>query len=216
MSFYHGKISPNQEAIIGPALTTPHHGLNALSAFTISYSTIVEASAFTCVEQVIDTNTWSTWNMLTPRATITRAPSITNDTTNSDELRAIISRPGYLYKGVDFTVDVHMTPNSTTRTNTATEYVDRVERFETEDGRLGYRVTWRFVGMPFWLCHNERVHEFIEVEDPKSGKKVTQYIGWETFGGLISFVIKYTVYGHFVDTFQRWRNDFKAAVEVAN
>ncbi|KAL4731971.1 hypothetical protein ACLX1H_000971 [Fusarium chlamydosporum] len=214
MSLYDGKISPNQDAFVGPALSTPYNGRSAFSAFTISYSTTIKASAFTCVEKLINTNTWSTWNMLTPRATITERPAITEHTTNADELREVISKPGYLYKGVAFTVDVHMNPNSTTKTNTATECIDRVERFETKDGRLGYRVVWRYVGMPFWLCHNERVHEFVEHEDPKSGEKVTEYIDWETFGGLIAFIIKYTAYRHFVGTFQRWRNDFKAAVEI--
>ncbi|KAJ4132285.1 hypothetical protein NW765_014108 [Fusarium oxysporum] len=69
--------------------------------------------------------------------------------------------------------------------------------------------------MPFFLSHNERIHEFIESVDPTSGEKVTEYIGWETYGGLAALIIKYTIYDRFRDSFQRWRDDFKAATETS-
>ncbi|KAF9775750.1 hypothetical protein IL306_006124 [Fusarium sp. DS 682] len=215
MSFSSGKITKGQPAILGPPLPTPINSVNTLSAFSISYSVMINAPALACLEKLTDTNTWPYWNSLTPRGTITKAPVITDQTTNDPELREIISRPGYLYKGVEFTADVHMNKNSTERTNTAAEIVDRVERFETDDGRLGYRVTWRYIGMPFFLSHNERVHEFIESIDPGNGQKVTEYIGWETFGGLAAFIIKYTIYDRFRESFQRWRDEFKAAIEAS-
>ncbi|EWG54657.1 hypothetical protein FVEG_17353 [Fusarium verticillioides 7600] len=67
-----------------------------------------------------------------------------------------------------------MSKNSKKQTNTAAETVDRVERFEADDGRLGYRVAWRYIAMPFFLSHNERIHEFIETVDPTSGEKMEQ------------------------------------------
>ncbi|EGU76961.1 hypothetical protein IWW34DRAFT_736528 [Fusarium oxysporum f. sp. albedinis] len=215
MSLSNGKITKGQPAVLGPPLPTPINGVNALSAFSISYSVMINAPALKCLEKLIDTNTWPYWNALTPRGAITKAPPITDQTTNDSELHEVISRPGYLYAGVDFTVDVHMNKNSKQRTNTAAETVDRVERFETDDGRLGYRVTWRYIGMPFFLSHNERIHEFIESVDPTSGEKVTEYIGWETYGGLAALIIKYTIYDRFRDSFQRWRDDFKAATETS-
>ncbi|SCO21165.1 uncharacterized protein FFMR_14103 [Fusarium fujikuroi] len=85
--------------------------------------------------------------------------------------------------------------------NTAAKAVNRVERFETDNGRLGYWVTWRYIGMPFFLSPNERFHEFIESVDPTSGEKVTEYIGWETYGGLPAFIIKYMIHDCFRDSF---------------
>ncbi|KAM0542379.1 hypothetical protein ACHAPJ_012846 [Fusarium lateritium] len=213
MSFSNGKVPRDQAATLGPPIPGAVYTINKWSAFAISYSVIVGAPALVCLEKLIDTNTWPAWNTLTPRGNITNAPSITDATTNASELQNLISLPGHLYRGIEFSADVHMFPSWKRRSNTAAEIVDRVERFETDDGRLGYRVTWRYIGMPFFLTHNERVHEFIESKDLVNGQKVTEYIGWETFGGLTAFLIKYLFSGFFIPAFQRWRDDFKRAVE---
>ncbi|KAF4943066.1 hypothetical protein FSARC_15068 [Fusarium sarcochroum] len=213
MSFANGKIPRGQAATLGPPLAGAVYPINAWSSHAISYSVLVEAPALVCLEKLIDTSTWPSWNTLTPRGNITHAPPITDATTNASELQDLISRSGYLYSGMEFSADVYMFPSSARQTNTAAETVDRVERFETADGRLGYRVTWRYTGMPYFLAHNERVHEFIQSKDSVNGRKVTEYIGWETFGGLTGFIMKYFFSGHFVRAFQRWRDDFKAAME---
>ncbi|KAJ4132286.1 hypothetical protein NW765_014109 [Fusarium oxysporum] len=74
MSLSNGKITKGQPAVLGPPLPTPINGVNALSAFSISYSVMINAPALKCLEKLIDTNTWPYWNALTPRGAITKAP----------------------------------------------------------------------------------------------------------------------------------------------
>lgn len=209
MSLSGGRIRPNQPTQLGPPLPVPYHELGFLSSHSISHSLHVAATPLECLEKLIDTNTWIAWNPLTPRAVLTATPSITDETTNAPELRELITRPGCLYRGVRFTADVHMFLDPAKRTNTADEECLAVERFETEDGRKGYRVVWRYIGMPWSLTHGERVHEFIESKEGHD----TEYIGWETFGGIISFFMKYAMSGVMVHGFEKWNDGFRIFLE---
>lgn len=214
MSLCKDAIPLGQPASAVAPIPVPVNRVGALTVFSVIYSTSIAAPPLACLEKLIDTSTWPNWNPLLRRATITKAPPVIESTTNAPEVRELISGPDHLYAGVQFTVDVHMDLKSTKRTNTAAETVHAVERFETEDGRVGYRVVWMYTGLPWLLNHAERVHEFIEARETVDGRTATEYYQWETFGGLIAFIMKYVMLGQVVGGFQAWRDEFKIAVEA--
>lgn len=59
----------------------------------------------------------------------------------------------------------------------------------------------------YFRLHSERVMEFVE------GNGGTDYVCWETFGGLLGSVVKTTVGGQLADRFGDYARDLKAYVE---
>jgi len=84
--------------------------------------------------------------------------------------------------------------------------ITRMEKLD--DGRKGFRIAWKSTGWSHWQLHSERVMDFVEVEDG-----VTDYICWETFGGVLSIAVKATVGGTLVDRFGDYARDVKAFLE---
>ncbi|CAG9987395.1 unnamed protein product [Clonostachys byssicola] len=215
MSLCEGLIAPNQPPKAGPPLLVePFRENGALTSFSISHSNTIAAPPLQCIQKLMDTSTWPEWCKMTPRANITHTPPIADDTTNVPELQALISRPGYLYRGVKFTADVHMDLDPAKKTNTAAELVRAVERFELDDGRTGYRLAWEYVGLPSFVSCNVRVFEFIEAKERLvDGELATEAYGWETFSGLGSWLQRSLMSDKLLRGYESWGEDFKNAVE---
>lgn len=80
------------------------------------------------------------------------------------------------------------------------------------DGRPGYIIVWKTVGIPLgdWLLYAERVQEMFESADGKS----TEYKTWGTFGGPMASVLRWTgVTDQIVARFEDWANDLKEYAE---
>ncbi|KAL6407308.1 hypothetical protein AUP68_10138 [Ilyonectria robusta] len=140
-----------------------------------------------CLETVLNTAEYPSWNTSWPRVTITHLPSPEGVNLEAAELQRVVGLPGYLYAGIKMTSEVHKTPGDGSPTMAKLE-VSVMEKFE-KAGRTGYRVAWKGVGIPFFLFHMERVQEFVETEI--EGKVVTEYYCWETFGGLLSYAVRW-------------------------
>ena len=90
--------------------------------------------------------------------------------------------------------------------------VTRLERLgENEgEGEKGYRIAWKSTGYSHWQLHSERVMVFLERE----GGRATEYVCWETFGGVLGSVVKAMVGGQLVDRFGDYARDVKGFAEA--
>ena len=82
-----------------------------------------------------------------------------------------------------------------------------LERFE-EGGRKGFRIAWKSTGWAHWQLHSERVMDFLEMGDGK-----TEYVCWETFGGLLGSVVRRMAGEQLIDRFGDYARDVKGFVE---
>ncbi|KAM0322266.1 hypothetical protein ACHAQA_009555 [Verticillium albo-atrum] len=189
-----------------PAMPTPTLASSALPSFTVICSTTIAAPPLQVLSTVVDTNTWPSWNAFCKSATVTHTPPAETVTLNAPELQALVGKAGHLYTGVTAVFSAYMTPDATSPSKSPEE-VTLLERFERE-GRTGYRVAWRFGGMPHMLLHAERVQEFVEV-DGADGGVATAYYSYETFGGLLVPVMRWMKAGELFDGFSRWMGGLK-------
>jgi hypothetical protein len=79
---------------------------------------------------------------------------------------------------------------------------------ELSDGRRGFTIAWKSMGRAHWQLHSERVMEFVETD---AGG--TEYLCWETFGGLLGAAVKATVGRQLADRFGDYARDLKGFVE---
>ncbi|KAJ3571873.1 hypothetical protein NPX13_g5234 [Xylaria arbuscula] len=72
-----------------------------------------------------------------------------------------------------------------------------------------YRVAWKGTFTPGFMLRSERVQEFVEYV-AADGSVWTRYSNWETFGGLLGYVLPRE---QIVAGFQKWTTGLKEAVE---
>ncbi|TRX88041.1 hypothetical protein FHL15_011043 [Xylaria flabelliformis] len=206
---------PKDEAKSVAPIPVPTHG--AGGNFAVACSTTIAGPALSCLEKVLDLSSYGTWNTFVPSASLT-TPGTTDELPVTSELRDIASRPGYVAPGAKVRFNaVMMTPgggggggaSSSSSTRAVDLEVTFLETFITGDGKMGYRVAWKALGIPHFLLHSERVQEFIE-DVAKDGKPVTRYACWETFGGVLGYVLPKA---QIESGFQRWMDGLKKVVE---
>ncbi|KAH6972216.1 hypothetical protein BKA56DRAFT_620784 [Ilyonectria sp. MPI-CAGE-AT-0026] len=202
-------IPLNQPARCGGPIPVLTQGFGTFPGFSISCSTIMSATPLKCLEAVLNTAEYPSWNTSWPRVTITHSPSPEGVNLEAAELQRVVGLPGYLYAGIKMTSEVHKIPGDGSPTMAKLE-VSVMERFE-KAGRTGYRVAWKGVGIPFFLFHMERVQEFVETEI--EGKVVTEYYCWETFGGLLSYAVRWLMGQQLEKAFMRWMEELKSVAE---
>jgi len=98
------------------------------------------------------------------------------------------------------------------RTRTQGLVVTRLERIKEEEGKKGFRIAWKGVGWSHWQLHSERVMEMIEVEG-EGGEIKTDYVCWETFGGMLGPMVKMVAGTQLLDTFGDYSRDLRQYFE---
>ncbi|KAI1150709.1 hypothetical protein F4825DRAFT_425610 [Nemania diffusa] len=197
---------PQHEAKCVPPIPVPTHGPGGL--FSVACSTRIAGPPLAALEKVLDLASYSAWNAFIPTASITSPPPPSTDLA-PPELRDLAARPGYAAPGAKIRFDAVMVPGGAARA--VDIEVTALEAFETGEGKRGYRVAWKALGLPYFLLRSERVQEFVEVEaEDGSGRVETQYACWETFGGLLGYVLPRA---QLEDGFGRWMGGLKKVVE---
>lgn len=74
--------------------------------------------------------------------------------------------------------------------------------------KTGWRVAWTGTSMPALLLKTERVQEFVD-----DGEGGTEYTCWETMGGPLAPVVKWTVGAKLEKGFQAWSEGLKEQAE---
>ncbi|KAM0268524.1 hypothetical protein ACHAQH_009976, partial [Verticillium albo-atrum] len=174
-------------------------------------STTIAAPPLAVLSKILDTTSWPSWNTYCKSAAITHTPPAKDVNLNAPELQSLVGKEGHLYTGVKATFSAYMTADVTSPSKPK-EVVTVLERFE-RDGRTGYRVAWQFESMPRLMLHAERVQEVVEVTGD-DGAVRTEYYSWETFGGVLAPVLKWTQAGALYNGFARWMDGLKGVTEA--
>ncbi|KAI1332791.1 hypothetical protein F5Y16DRAFT_125625 [Xylariaceae sp. FL0255] len=198
---------PKDTAAIVPPIPVPTHGPGGV--FAVACSTTIQAPARTCLEKVLDMESYSLWNTFVTKASVASPGSLNSE----DEDVASLINPQNVAPGAKLKFDAVMSVGSSPYK--VDPEVTFLETFTpsssssttTDGGRKGkgYRVCWKSTGMPHFLLHTERVQEFVEVAGAE-----TEYSCWETFGGWLAHLVPK---GQVADGFERWMTSLKKVVE---
>ncbi|CAG8980007.1 hypothetical protein HYALB_00005180 [Hymenoscyphus albidus] len=205
-------------------IAVPTHG--AGGSFTILAATVVPGQdPLTVMNLVRDIDGWSRWNSFCPHGTIT---------SRKEKVKANPGEETWLKIGDKVKFDVYMSGDGLVpgkkRSREQEVEVTAMEEmvggqgdgtavgpkvwqseYQKEDarkGRKGWRIAWKSVGWSHWQMHSERVMEFYE-----DGKGGTEYLCWETFGGVLGPVVRRTVGGQLVDRFGDYASDVRGFFE---
>ncbi|KAI0456849.1 hypothetical protein F5B21DRAFT_113077 [Xylaria acuta] len=217
---------PRDEAKCVAPIPVPTYGAGGV--FAVACSTTIAGPALSCLEKVLDLSSYGAWNTFVPRASVIAAPGgggddddDGNNSNNSKndlpvvapELRDLASRPGYVAPGAKIRFDAVMTPGGASSRAVHLEVTSLEAFFDDDDDgkkRKGYRVVWKAIGFPRFLLHSERVQEFVEGVAADGTAVETRYACWETFGGLLGYVLPRA---RIESGFQRWMDGLKKVVE---
>lgn len=90
-------------------------------------------------------------------------------------------------------------------------FIEKIER----DGFPGWSIVWKTIGIPGgeWTLRAERVQELVEKRQ-NTGKVVTEYKTWGTFGGPMAYLLSWTgTTSDIVDRFGDWAEGLKVYCE---
>ncbi|KAI0197473.1 hypothetical protein F4808DRAFT_295222 [Astrocystis sublimbata] len=201
---------PQDKAASVPPIAVPTHGPGGV--FAVACSTTIQGPALSCLEKVLDLPNYGEWNTFVPSASITSTSTSPGFPLQDKDLRDLAGKDGYVTPGAKVRFDAVMVPGGSSRA--VDLEVTFLESFGGEEGGRvgrGYRVVWKAVGIPHFLLHSERVQEFIEEKvEGEDGMVVTRYACWETFGGLLAYVLPKA---QIESGFQRWMDGLKDVVE---
>jgi hypothetical protein len=166
-------------------ISTPTYATGG--SWTILTTTTINAPASAVFEASVDSSLWPEWNSFTPRTT--------------PRLR--------LEPGVKLTFYNKMKASGPADAASEHEVIE-VKKI-TKDGREGYSIVWKTIGIPCgdWLLRAERVQEIMDLEGEK-----TDYRTWGTFGGPVAIGLAWAgIKDQVVERFEDWANDLKEFVE---
>ncbi|KFY34732.1 hypothetical protein V494_06518 [Pseudogymnoascus sp. VKM F-4513 (FW-928)] len=173
-------------------------------SFTIFARVPIAAPPTTALRALLDTASWPRWNTFIPAAEVhsrgTPVPSL----------------PGsadYLGIGAKFTMCVNMDgkpeaergPVEKLRKSNLILYLVEELVPEREEGRKGWRIAWK--GDGGFMLKPDRVQELVETDDG------CEYVGYESFGGLLAPVVRLAVGAALVDRIADQGRDLKAWCE---
>ena len=121
-----------------------------------------------------------------------------------------VGNPGWLEVGSVATIEVFMSggglADDSKKDRDQGIVLTRLEKLG--DGKQGLRIAWKGTGWSHWQLHSERVMDFVDV-----GDGVTEYICWETFGGILARIVKLMHGETLVERFGDYTRDLKAFSE---
>ncbi|KAH8907441.1 hypothetical protein BR93DRAFT_958106 [Coniochaeta sp. PMI_546] len=227
---------------MSPPLPTPTYGQPGTAAYTITCATRIDAPPETCLQVCLDTARYQEWNRYVPRVTVTKQPSgqgeedsatlrdgtrfvfyVDMEVGRPDFTKPFVAPPKEALRATDELVvtrigAVDETAERDREVNGVARRVFAQYGMEGEGQRKDrLRVAWAFSGegggtWPLWVLRAERVHEFHRVE-LGDGRTVTDYLCWETFGGLLTPVLRVVVGTKVQNGFDAWMNGMKWAAE---
>ena len=173
---------------------------------SVMAKTYIAAPPAAVLMTVRNTNEWHKWNSFCPHCIID--PKSPQASPSSGDAALETRKEGWLEVGSIAMIEVFMNGDGLVEgKKKSRDQGIVVTRLEKMTGGEGYRIAWKSTGYSYWQLHSERVMEFVE----KDGG--TEYVCWETFGGLLGSVVKTMVGGQLVDRFGDYARDVKEFVE---
>jgi len=197
-------------------IPTPTYGPSG--SFTVLAKTFIpHATPATVLSAIRDTKTWSQWNGFTPLFTFKSSLSPESTSQSTPESRTgdsdpalVTGKPGWLDLGSEGDMTVFMNGDGlvegskksreqgmiiTVLEPLTTPLASSQDSAQNQTRKKGYRIAWKSVGYAKWQLHSERVTELVEVDEGSEGRKGTEYVCWETFGGVLAPVVRLAVGG---------------------
>lgn len=198
------KTLPSSELIAPTAVPTYGDG----GVFTVIARTNIAASPISLLRIILDHSSYLKWNVFIPAIKIESEPDLPS--------ASVSDLPGEAHQlrvGTKFTMSVNMDGRPVDESldlNALQKTTCQVTLLEKlEDGRKGYRVAWKALGYPYLILRSERVLELVELQDGS-----TDFVTWETFGGVLAYVVN-TLFGtKLKDRFADWARDLKRIGET--
>lgn len=173
---------------------------------SVMAKTYIAAPPAAVLMTVRNTNEWHKWNSFCPRCIID--PKSPQPSPRSGNAALETGKESWLEVGSIAMIEVFMNGDGLVEGKKKSRdqgiVVTKLEKLS--EGK-GYRIAWKSMGYSHWQLHSERVMEFVE----KDGG--TEYVCWETFGGLLGSVVKAMVGRQLVDRFGDYARDVKGFVE---
>lgn len=202
-----GSLAHPMTAEITDPIPVPTHGPGG--TFSVIARITIPVAPIKVLNLIRDTTTWPVWNTFCPVGVI--SPKSVRDPSASTDPDLPSGIEGWLDVGTIAQIDVYMSGDGlvegTKRDRTQGILVTYLEKIQ-KDGKHGYRIAWKSTGWAHWNLHSERVMEFTEYE-MEGGKIGTEYVCWETFGGILASATKLTVGKTLVDRFGDYSKDVR-------
>ncbi|KAL2070769.1 hypothetical protein VTL71DRAFT_13795 [Oculimacula yallundae] len=221
------KAAASSGSILPAPLPTPTHSTGL--SWTVHVKTFIPSVSPDDVLGVIrDTSTWEKWNGFTPffELSPSSSPATSTAATSPDQLphpgsEAGLSteKEGWLNLGSRGTMSVFMSGNGLApgskeiKSRKQVIVVSVLEPLSSSpsassSSSKGYRIAWIAEGYAHWQLHSERVTELTETTD-EEGRTGTEYLCWESFGGLLAPVVRLAVGGQLKERFGDYANGLR-------
>lgn len=169
--------------------------------FSVLGHAIIDAPPAAVYDALLDLPNYRNWNTFIPAATI-KQPGVGQTET------------ARMHTGATFEFKVKMKATSDSLT-TSKEHCTLAEPLKTstaEDPTPTTTATWIFdvSGIPLlkYLLQSEHVNEIIDLGDGR-----TEYVHWESFGGVLATLIKWFNSEDLARAFRGWADELKVYVE---
>ncbi|PVH82111.1 hypothetical protein DL98DRAFT_653466 [Cadophora sp. DSE1049] len=225
---------PSTSTLQTTPIPTPTYGPSG--SFTVLAKTFIpHTTPATVLTTIRNTNTWSQWNGFTPLFTFKKSSS-TSTTSDSksgstgsgsgmSDPALVTGKQGWLDLGSEGDMAVFMggdgladgAKKSREQGMVVTVLEPLTSPLKTpqeEHQKKGYRIAWKSIGYAKWQLYSERVTELVEVGEEGEGgggegRKGTEYVCWETFGGVLAPVVRLAVGGTLRERFGEYADGLR-------
>lgn len=167
--------------------------------FSVLGHTIINASPAKVRDALLDLSNYGKWNTFIPSARIKRPAAGQTSTT-------------HMQQGTQFEFRVKMSEKSITSSKELCTFVEPVKVASEEDEKPTTTLRWCFdsSGVPLlgYLLRAEHVNELTDLGDGR-----TEYVHWESFGGVFATLIKWFSGKGLGQSFRNWAEELKRYVE---
>ncbi|KAM0707859.1 hypothetical protein Q7P35_004508 [Cladosporium inversicolor] len=171
--------------------------------FSVLGHAIINAPPAAVYDALLDLPNYRNWNTFIPNAELKKSGegAKTTDTTHM--------HTGAVF---EFTVKMKQTSDSLTKSTEICTLAEPLKTSTPEDPFPVTKANWIYdvSGIPLMkhLLWSEHVHEIIDLGDGR-----TEYVHWESFGGVLATLIKWFASGDLARSFREWPEELKVYVE---
>lgn len=167
--------------------------------FTVLGHSIINAPPAAVRDALLDLSNYRNWNPFVPSATIRKPAAGQTDTAR-------------MQAGTHFEFRVKMSESTTTSSKELCTFAEPVRTATEDEPYPTTTARWQFDagGVPLlgYLLQAEHVNELTDLGDGR-----TEYVHWESFGGVLAHLIKWFSGDDLGKHFREWADNLKLYVE---
>jgi len=166
--------------------------------FSVPGHAIIDAPIEAVYDALLDLASYREWNTLVTNATVTK-PAVGQTSTTR------------MQKGTHFDLRVKMNEKASLQSSKELcNLAEPVKKSSEADPTPTTTVSWVMdsAGLMSYLLQAEHINELTDLGDGR-----TEYTHWESFGGVVSYAVKWLAGDDLARHFRSWPGDLKAYVE---